>query len=86
VVRLWGWGCGAWGLPAFLPVLAGHTELNQTKTAGFLRPAEAVGLAFLDRFNCASFSKFNCLQIHRMRFAQLSASLYIAKSSVDIAI
>jgi hypothetical protein len=36
-----------------LPVLASHTELNQTNKSRFLRPGEAAGLAFSDRLKCA---------------------------------
>jgi hypothetical protein len=59
---------------AGLPVLASHTELNQTNKSRFLRAGEAVGLAFQIDLSakCASFSKSNRFHIRRMRFAQKS--------------
>ena len=48
-------------------------RIKSNQNSQFLRAGESVGLAVPDRFKCDSFSKFNCLQICRIRFAQKSA-------------
>jgi hypothetical protein len=76
VVRLWGRPASA----------CKPYRIKSNQKSRFLRAAKAVGLAFSDRFKSPSFSKFNCLHICRMQFAQKSASQCDSISSIDITI
>jgi hypothetical protein len=68
---------------AGLPVLASHTELNQTNKSRFLRAGEAVGLAFqIDLSakwppfqNLTAFISAGC-DLHRNRHAMRSNVVY----------
>jgi hypothetical protein len=76
VVRLWGRPASA----------CKPYRIKSNQKSRFFWAAEAVGLAFSDRFKCASFSKFNRFHICRLRFATKIGSQCDSISSIDIAI